>query len=106
MRLSKANLRDTFRLTVIELTKQCFLDLIDILNVHIIFLFLDLNQLQKCISTSCLSILLHISLQYLLNILLTKLSWIDLAWYRIDICKLSLDNLCLENRWELNDDTV
>lgn len=41
--LRHSHLGNTLLLAIIELTEECFLDLIKVLDVHSLFLFLDLN---------------------------------------------------------------
>ena len=43
--LCQTDLRNLFILSVIELTKQSFLNLVDILDIHVFLLFFDFNQL-------------------------------------------------------------
>ena len=58
----QTNLGNAFVLTIIELAKESLFNLIDILNVHFFFFFLDVNNLQQGVSTRRLAILFHIAL--------------------------------------------
>lgn len=106
MALSQSDLRNIILLTVIECTEKCFLDLIDVLDIHSLLFFLDVDEFKQCVGASSLAILFHVALKNFLNILLRKLLRIDLGWYRVDVCELSFQHLTEEHCWELDNDAV
>ena len=106
MALSQSNLRNIILLTVVECTKKRFLDLIDVLDIHSLFFFLDVDEFKQRVGASSLAILLHVAFEYFLNILFRKLLWIDLGWHRVNVCELSFKHLTEEHSWELDNDAV
>ena len=77
--LGETHLRDFLDLAIIKLAKKRLLNLVNVLDVHLFFRFLNVKQLQKRVGASSLPVLLHVSLQNLAQVLLAELIRVNLC---------------------------